>query len=130
MYNMNDFDTMNIEEIAIMNLNIKQYLEEVSQEIKQMFCQNYGEDVAAILCNDIEKKRQIEQTLFMLTKLTSQEQKVMVLRFGFFSGESMTLDEVAEEFGVTRERIRQIEAKAVKSLHPHCSRNKKLEEYL
>ena len=65
----------------------------------------------------------------MLSTLTPREQRVLQLRFGLEDGRSRTLEEVGREFNVTRERIRQIEAKALRRLR-HPSRSWKLKEYL
>ena len=65
----------------------------------------------------------------MLDTLTSREQQVLRLRFGLDDGRARTLEEVGQVFGVTRERIRQIEAKALRKLR-HPSRSKKLKDYL
>ena len=65
----------------------------------------------------------------MLASLTSRERRVLQLRFGLEDGRSRTLEEVGREFNVTRERIRQIEAKALRKLR-HPSRSKKLKDYL
>jgi RNA polymerase primary sigma factor len=70
-----------------------------------------------------------EQVSDVLSSLTPREQKVLVLRFGLEDGRSRTLEEVGREFNVTRERIRQIEAKALRKLR-HPSRSKKLKDYL
>lgn len=70
-----------------------------------------------------------EQIQEVLNTLTDREQKVLVLRFGLEDGRSRTLEEVGKEFDVTRERIRQIEAKALRKLR-HTSRSKKLKNYL
>jgi len=64
-----------------------------------------------------------------LHTLNEREQKVLELRFGLKDNKSRTLEEVGKEFGVTRERIRQIEAKALRRLR-HPSRSKKLKDYL
>ena len=70
-----------------------------------------------------------EQLVEVLSTLTDREQKVLRLRFGLDDGRARTLEEVGKEFNVTRERIRQIEAKALrKLLHP--SRSRKLKDYL
>ena len=61
--------------------------------------------------------------------LTAREQRVLQLRFGLEDGRSRTLEEVGLEFSVTRERIRQIEAKALRKLR-HPSRSRKLRDYL
>jgi RNA polymerase primary sigma factor len=70
-----------------------------------------------------------EQLVEVLQTLTDREQKVLRLRFGLDDGRARTLEEVGKEFDVTRERIRQIEAKALRKLR-HPSRSKKLKDYL
>ncbi|TYO97283.1 RNA polymerase sigma factor RpoD [Desulfallas thermosapovorans] len=70
-----------------------------------------------------------EQLDDVLTTLTDREQKVLRLRFGLDDGRARTLEEVGQKFGVTRERIRQIEAKTLRKLR-HPSRSKKLKDYL
>ena len=70
-----------------------------------------------------------EQLMEVLGTLTDREQKVLKLRFGLEDGRARTLEEVGKEFDVTRERIRQIEAKALRKLR-HPSRSKKLKDYL
>ena len=70
-----------------------------------------------------------EQLLEVLDTLTPREKKVLELRFGLVDGRSRTLEEVGKEFNVTRERIRQIEAKALRKLR-HPSRSKKLRDFL
>ena len=70
-----------------------------------------------------------EQLLDVLDTLTPREEKVLRLRFGLDDGRQRTLEEVGREFNVTRERIRQIEAKALRKLR-HPSRSKKLKDYL
>ena len=71
-------------------------------------------------------KEQLEE---VLGTLTEREQKVLTLRFGLEDGRTRTLEEVGKEFNVTRERIRQIEAKALRKLR-HPSRSRKLKDYL
>ena len=71
-------------------------------------------------------KEQLEE---VLGTLTEREQKVLILRFGLEDGRGRTLEEVGKEFNVTRERIRQIEAKALRKLR-HPSRSRKLKDYL
>ena len=70
-----------------------------------------------------------EQLMEVLQTLTPREQKVLKLRFGLSDGRARTLEEVGREFNVTRERIRQIEAKALRKLR-HPSRSKKLKDYI
>ena len=71
-------------------------------------------------------KQQLDE---VLSSLSPREQKVLELRFGLKDGKPRTLEVVGREFGVTRERIRQIEAKALKKLR-HPTRAKKLKDYL
>ena len=70
-----------------------------------------------------------EQLVDVLSTLTPREEKVLKLRFGIEDGRTRTLEEVGKEFNVTRERIRQIEAKALRKLR-HPSRSKKLKDFL
>ena len=65
----------------------------------------------------------------VLKTLTPREESVLKLRFGLEDGRSRTLEEVGKEFNITRERIRQIEAKALRKLR-HPSRSKRLRDYL
>lgn len=79
-----------------------------------------------------EKASQVllkEQLLEVLNTLTSREEKVLRMRFGLIDGHPRTLEEVGKEFHVTRERIRQIEAKALRKLR-HPSRSKRLKDFL
>lgn len=91
---------------------------------------DFVEDEGALSPPDIAAfmllKKQLEE---VLDTLTDREKKVLTLRFGLDDGRSRTLEEVGKEFGVTRERIRQIEAKALRKLK-HPSRSKKLKDYL
>jgi RNA polymerase primary sigma factor len=75
---------------------------------------------------DVELKEQVEA---VLDSLTGRERRVLQLRFGLEDGRARTLEEVGKEFNVTRERIRQIEAKALRKLR-HPSRARKLRDYL
>ena len=70
-----------------------------------------------------------EQLMNVLDTLSAREKNVLKLRFGLDDGRARTLEEVGKEFKVTRERIRQIEAKALRKLR-HPSRSKKLKDYL
>ena len=70
-----------------------------------------------------------EELEVALQSLTEREQKVIRLRFGLEDGKARTLEEVGQEFSVTRERIRQIEAKALRKLR-HPQRSKKLKDFL
>jgi RNA polymerase primary sigma factor len=70
-----------------------------------------------------------EQLASVLATLTPREQKVLILRYGLEDGKPRTLEDVGKVFNVTRERIRQIEAKALRKLR-HPSRSRRLKDYL
>jgi RNA polymerase primary sigma factor len=70
----------------------------------------------------------VDQVKEILADLTPREQKILEMRFGLNDGVTRTLEEVGKEFGVTRERIRQIEAKALEKIRQH-EKAKKLKEY-
>ena len=90
------------------------------------FIQDYNVPVPADAAAFTLLKEQLEE---VLGTLTEREQKVLTLRFGLEDGRARTLEEVGKEFNVTRERIRQIEAKALRKLR-HPSRSRKLKDYL
>jgi RNA polymerase primary sigma factor len=91
---------------------------------------DFIEDSKAVAPSDAASHRLLkEQICSVLGSLTKRERKVLQLRFGLEDGRSRTLEEVGREFGVTRERIRQIETKALRKLR-HPSRSKKLKDYM
>ncbi len=90
------------------------------------FIEDHGALAPAEAASHQLLKEQVED---VLASLTGRERRVLQLRFGIEDGRSRTLEEVGREFGVTRERIRQIEAKALRKLR-HPSRSKKLKDYL
>ena len=78
----------------------------------------------------MEKAVSLRRELFSVLKsLTPREERVIALRFGLEDGQARTLEELGKEFNVTRERVRQIEAKALRKLR-HPSRSKKLKDFL
>jgi RNA polymerase primary sigma factor len=91
---------------------------------------DFIEDRNALPPSDAATRRLLkEQIDEVLSSFTPREQRVLQLRFGLEDGRSRTLEEVGREFNVTRERIRQIEAKALRKLR-HPSRSRKLKDYL
>lgn len=91
---------------------------------------DFIEDVDALAPDDAASHILLKEQLGgVLSTLTDREEKVLRLRFGLEDGRSRTLEEVGKEFNVTRERIRQIEAKALRKLR-HPSRSKKLKDFL
>ncbi len=91
---------------------------------------DFIEDSRAASPSDVAAQSMLrEQLLSALHKLTPREEKVIRLRYGLEDGKSRTLDEVGREFNVTRERIRQVEAKALRKLR-NPARCKWLKDYL
>jgi RNA polymerase primary sigma factor len=91
---------------------------------------DFIEDHSAVAPSEAASNQLLkEQVEGVLDSLTYRERRVLQLRFGLDDGQSRTLEEVGREFGVTRERIRQIEAKALRKLR-HPSRSRKLKDYL
>lgn len=91
---------------------------------------DFVEDASALVPFDVASDQLLrEQVQDVLSTLTSRERRVLELRFGLEDGRSRTLEEVGREFGVTRERIRQIEGKALRKLR-HPSRSARLRDYL
>ncbi len=105
-------------------------LESPIGEEEDSFLSDFIEDRNALPPVDAASKQLLkEQIDEVLSALTPREQRVLQLRFGLEDGRSRTLEEVGQEFAVTRERIRQIEAKALRKLR-HPSRSRKLKDYL
>ncbi len=91
---------------------------------------DFIEDRTALPPVDTASKQLLrEQLSEVLAEMTPRERRVLILRFGLEDGRSRTLEEVGQEFNVTRERIRQIEAKALRKLR-HPSRSRRLKDYL
>ena len=91
---------------------------------------DFVEDDKSVAPADAASQQLLKETVEdVLSSLTLRERRVLQLRFGLEDGRSRTLEEVGREFGVTRERIRQIEAKALRKLR-HPSRSKRLRDYL
>ncbi len=105
-------------------------LESPIGEEEDSYLSDFIEDRNALPPVDAASKQLLkEQIDEVLSCLTRREQRVLQLRFGLEDGRSRTLEEVGQEFNVTRERIRQIEAKALRKLR-HPSRSRKLKDYL
>ena len=91
---------------------------------------DFIEDNKTVAPSDVAAQAMLrEQLIAALHKLTPREEKVIRLRYGLDDGKQRTLEEVGKEFNVTRERIRQIEAKALRKLRTP-SKSKKLKDYL
>jgi RNA polymerase primary sigma factor len=132
------------EEIAAamdMDVDKVEYVMKIKQDITSLDANVRDDDDDSVLADFIEDDEAVspedaattqllkEQVKDMLGVLTDREQKILKMRFGLEDGKSHTLEEVGQEFSVTRERIRQIEAKALSKLRKHKDA-KKLYEYL
>lgn len=132
------------EEIASamdMEVDKVEYVMKIKQDITSLDANVRDDDDDSVLADFIEDDEAVspedaattqllkEQVKDMLGVLTDREQKILKMRFGLEDGKSHTLEEVGQEFSVTRERIRQIEAKALSKLRKHKDA-KKLYEYL
>lgn len=105
-------------------------LDSLMGEEKNSQLGDFIEDGNVLIPSDAATKQLLkEQIDEVLSTLTPREQRVLQLRFGLEDGRSRTLEEIGQEFELTRERIRQIEAKALRRLR-HPSRSRKLKEYL
>lgn len=103
---------------------------QLNQLIDEKFSYSFEESVDKYMCDSGARfaslKEQLKETRSMLAE---DEQRVLSLRFGLDDNKTRTLEEVGNELNVTRERIRQIEAKALRKLR-HPSRSRKLKDYL
>ena len=110
----NDNDTMKLDECRVYGFDVGDFIE----------------DEGAMSPDDYAANELLKDELNdVLLELTDREEKVLRLRFGLDDGRTRTLEEVGREFNVTRERIRQIEAKALRKLK-HPSRSKRLKDFL
>ena len=93
-------------------------------------CKDFIADNAASSPFELVSEKMLKETIYkILNTLTEREKQVLILRFGIYDGQTRTLDEIGKIFHLTRERIRQIEAKALKKLrHPSVIKN--LKEWL
>ncbi len=124
-----------------MDVDKVEYVMKIKQDITSLDANVRDDDDDSVLADFIEDDEAVspedaatiqllkEQVKDMLGVLTDREQKILKMRFGLEDGKSHTLEEVGQEFSVTRERIRQIEAKALSKLRKHKDA-KKLYEYL
>ncbi len=113
------------EEEILAQVSIKEYIYKFDPEIQAIFYNSYGKNLDAIPKELLRSDSRIEEMLEQLLKLGSiRSQKIILMRLGIVSGTPMTLEEVANEFGITRERVRQIESMFLRRCRPHIQRRK------
>ena len=117
-----------IEKINQNTLSLEEPISKDSDE-KSSRSDFIADDMVASPSTDVSKRLLHDQIHEILADLTEKEQRIVEMRYGLHDGISHTLEQVGREFGVTRERIRQIEAKALRKLK-HPSRSRKLRSFL
>ena len=118
------------EDAILDKIELEERLAALNPEIQTIFYDAYGEHLENIPLAFSHPNLQTEFLLERLSNLSSIKlQKVMLMRLGITTGTPMTLEEVANEFGTTRERIRQIESKFFKRRRP-LTRRKRLKDFL
>jgi len=118
------------EEEILTKLSIREYINKFDPEIQAIFHNSYGKNLEAFPKELLSPGSRTEYILEQLLKLgTIRSQKLILMRMGIVTGTPMTLEEVANELEITRERVRQIESMFFRRCRPHI-RRKKLIDYL
>ena len=119
-----DFENEIIEKITL-----EGYIKQFDSEIQNIFYNVYGKSLEAIPQNLLQSNLSMDRFLEGLLSLNNvRSQKIILMRLGIVTGSTMTLQEVAEAFGITRERVRQIESIFIGRFRSHA-RRKRLNEY-
>lgn len=123
-------ENLNLEDVIIEKDSVDQLVKQFQPEIRDILYLAYGTKLEALperLNNEIG----MESLLETLLKLNDPRmQRMILMRFGIETGSPMTLEEVAERFGVTRERVRQVESKFLRLGHHPLRRRKSLADFL
>lgn len=120
---------MDFENEIIEKVTLEEHIRKFDPEIQNIFYDAYGKSLEAMPRNLLQSNLSMERFLEGLLNLNNvKSQKTILMRFGFVTGSVMTLQEVAEVLGVTRERVRQIESMFMGRFRHHA-RRKKLSEY-
>lgn len=123
-------ENLNLEDVIIEKVGVDQLVKQFQPEIRDILYLAYGTKLEALperLNNEIG----MESLLETLLKLNDPRmQRMILMRFGIETGSPMTLEEVAERFGVTRERVRQVESKFLRLGHRPLRRRKSLADFL
>lgn len=120
-----DFESEIIEKITL-----EGYIKQFDPEIQDIFKNVYGRSLEAMSQNLLQSNLSMDRFLEGLLSLNSvRSQKIILMRLGFVTGKPMTLQEVAEVLGITRERIRQIEIMFMRKFRSHVRRKKLIDYY-
>jgi RNA polymerase primary sigma factor len=129
---LDDIYEMFLKNIDVVEIQDDVFENIIENEIPQDVFQNFNSDAFYWnddICEEIEQRALRETLENLMGELTNREQEVLKARYGFEDGVEKTLEEVGQTFGVTRERIRQIESKALRKLS-HPTRIRKLKDFL
>ena len=119
-----------LEDAMIAKVDLEELIKEFDPDIQEIFYNSYGKNLEAIPTELLCPQDRGEGILNHLLKLrNARAQKVILMRFGVITGTPMTLEEVANELGITKERVRQIESMFFRRAHHRASR-KKIIDYL
>lgn len=123
-------ENLNLEDVIIEKVSVDQLVKQFQPEIRDILYLAYGTKLEA-LPERINNEIGMESLLETLLKLNDPRmQRMILMRFGIETGSPMTLEEVAERFGVTRERVRQVESKFLRLGHRPLRRRKSLADFL
>ncbi len=120
---------MDFENEIIEKVTLEEHIRKFDPEIQNIFYDAYGKSLEAMPRNLLQSNLSMDRFWEGLLKLNNvRSQKIILMRFGFVTGSVMSLQEVAEALGITRERVRQIESMFMGRFRHHA-RRKKLSEY-
>ena len=120
---------IDFENEIIEKATLEEHIKQFDPEIQNIFYAAYGKTLEAMPRNLLQSNLSMDRFLEGLLNLNNvKSQKIILMRFGFVTGSVMTLQEVAEALGITRERVRQIESMFMGRFRSHA-RHKKLNEY-
>lgn len=123
-------DELNLEDIIIERISVQELVKKFQPEIQEILYNSYGAKLES-LPERLNSKTEMEDMLELLLELKDvKSQKIILMRYGIATGLLMSLEEVANEFDMTRERVRQIESKFLRLAHRPLRRRKQLVDYL
>lgn len=120
-----DFENEIIEKITL-----EEYIKQFDPEIRNIFYDAYGRSLEAMPQKLLQSNMSMDRLLEGLLKVNNvKSQKIILMRFGFVTGSTMTIEEVATELGITRERVRLIESNFIRRLGPHARRKRSISDF-